>query len=541
MKDIIKNSIESAIEKLYPEQKDIVFSVDYAPASIDADFASNAALALAKKLGKKPMDIAREIASAAQSLSKGGLAMTIETAPPGFLNFAVPPEIWHEELKRILKEQEKYGSSSLGKGKKVNVEFVSANPTGPLTVGHGRGAVIGLVLSNIFKNLGYKVVRDYYYNDAGLQMKKLGQSVKLSVKRLLGENTADEFNKEQIDLYMGAYIGEIAAQSIEQKNLQTADDTTVEEYADFAAEIILGWIKNTLNKLGVGFDNFVRESNQKTKEVLEQLEKIGIVYEKDGAKWLKNAGGREDRVLVRKTGEPTYRLPDIAYHLEKVKKYDKVVTILGADHITQFPDISYAVEKLGGDSGRIRVIINQFVTLAGGKKMSTRKAEYVTLDELIAEVGAEVGADVAKFFFAINFANSHMVFDLDLAKDTSEKNPVYKVQYAHARIKSIKAKAGLQKGKADLELLNDQGETKLIRELAKFPEIAGGIADTYNVHHMPHYLLQLAENFHSFYEKVRVVSDDADLTSSRLALVEAAQPVFANGLRLMGIKPMNKM
>ncbi|MDP3994005.1 MAG: arginine--tRNA ligase [Candidatus Doudnabacteria bacterium] len=535
MKDSIKNSIKSAIEKLYPGHKDIEFSVDYAPENIHADFASNAALVLAKELGKRPMEIAGEIASAFRQAQ--GLAMTIETAPPGFLNFKVEAKQWIAELKKILKEDKKYGSGKIGKGKNINLESVSANPTGPLTVGHGRGAVIGLVLSNIFKTLGYKVVRDYYYNDAGLQMKKLGQSVKLSVKRQLKENTADDFNQEQIDLYMGAYIGEIAAQFVEQKRPQTADDATVKEYADFAAEIIFGWIKNTLNKLGVGFDNFVRESDQKTKEVLEQLEKIGIVYEKDGAKWLKNAGGREDRVLVRKTGEPTYRLPDIAYHLEKVKKYDKVVTILGADHITQFPDISYAVEKLGGDSGKIWVIINQFVTLGGGKKMSTRKAEYVTLDELIAEVGA----DVAKFFLAMNSANSHMVFDLDLAKDTSEKNPVYKVQYAHARIESIKARAGLQKGKADMKLLQDREEMKLIRELAKFPEIVGGIADTYNVHHLPHYLLQLAESFHSFYEKVRVVSDDADLTSSRLALVEAAQTVFANGLRLMGIEPMNKM
>ncbi len=548
MKQVIKNLICKAVAKLYPDYKDIDFSVDYAPAGIDADFASNVALILAKKMGKKPMDVASVILNEVKNLDSSVIVfpqndkINIEAAPPGFLNFKFSPAIWQKELAQILKLGIEYGFSHLGAGKKINVEFVSANPTGPLTVGHGRGAVIGLVLSNILKTSGYKVVRDYYYNDAGLQIKKLGESVRLQVRKLLGENTADEFHPEQIDIYLGAYIKDIATQFIEQKNLQTADNATIEEYSKFAAEIIFGWIKNTLDKLGVSFDNFIKESDQKTKKILEQLEKAGIVYEKAGAKWLENIKEREDKVLMRKTGEPTYRLPDIAYHLEKVKKYDKAITILGADHIGQFPDISYAVGKLGGDSGKIAVITNQFVTLAGGKKMSTRKANYVTLDELIQEVGP----DVTKFFMLMSASSSHMNFDLELARDTSEKNPVYRVQYAHARINSIVKKIKNQKSKIkitnqNLKLLENPEEVGLIRELAKFPELVYEIASNYTVHRLPHYLLGLSDKFHSFYEKVRVITEDVALTAARLSLVEGVRIVLANGLRLMGIKPMEKM
>lgn len=547
MKERIKKNIKKAIEKYYPEHKDIDIRVDYAPANIDADFSSNVSSVLGKRLDKKPMDIAVTLAK-----ELGAIPVA-----PVFLNFRVEPKAWIKELEKIVKEGDKYGSSKTGKGQKINLESVSANPTGPLTVGHGRGAVIGLVLSNILESQGYKVVRDYYYNDGGLQMKRLGESVQLRVREQLHERLKEP---EPMDIYLGAYIGDIAAQFIRQKKLKTTDDITVEEYSNFAAQIIFSGIKDTLHKLGIAFDNYFNElalfdKDKKSNiwEILEALEEKGAAYKKDGATWLK--AEPEDRVLVRSTGEPTYRLPDIAYHVHKLKLgYEKIINILGADHIAQFPDIKLAVKALGYDERKIQVIINQFVTLAGGRKMSTRKAEYVTLDELISEVGP----DVTKFFMLMSAPSTHMNFDMDLAKDTSEKNPVFRVQYAHARINSIlkKAKSGkdlsaglsfskaAEAGKAassDFEKLVDPLEIGLIRELAKFPELVSDLSHTYVVHQIPHYLLSLADRFHSFYEKVRVIGDDEAQTRARLMLVEGAKQVIGNGLRLMGIEPLEKM
>ena len=531
MKQEIRESVKQAITKLYPDAA-VDFSVDYAPENTGADFASNAALVLAKKIGQKPMEIAGEISKAIGEIRKIG---EIGIAAPGFINFRCSLKYWHTVLAGILKDGQKYGSSKIGKGKKINLESVSANPTGPLTVGHGRGAIIGLVLANVLKSQGYEVIRDYYYNDAGLQMKRLGESVQFCVRKKLDQFI--EGREYPARTYMGAYIEAIAQQFINEKHPNDADDITVEEYTSFAAEKLFSLIKKTLGDLGVSFDNYVKESDQNIDKILKLLEKAGIVDDREGAKWLKNRQGSEDKVLIRKTGEPTYRLPDIAYHLDKTKKYDKVVTVLGADHISQFPDISYAVEKLDGDAGKIHVIINQFVTLDGGKKMSTRKAEYVTLDELIEEVGA----DVTKFFFSMNSATSHMNFNIDLARDTSEKNPLYKVQYAYARINSILKKQQIKSQKPKLELLNNPDELSLIRELAKFPELEQEITANYNIHQIPHYLLSLAEKFHGFYEKVRVIGEDKHLTSARLALVQGVQTVLANGLRIMGIEPTEKM
>lgn len=520
MKEEIRKKIEKAIEKLYPEHKDVDIKVDYPPAGVDADFSSPVSSVLGKRLDKKPMEVA-------ESLAKEVGAVPVE---PVFLNFHIEPEDWIKELEIILQEGERYGSGE--KGQKINLESVSANPTGPLTVGHGRGAIIGLVLTNVLKHLGHKVTRDYYYNDGGLQMKKLGESIRLRIQELKGEKI--EFPE---DLYQGEYIRDIAKQYI--------DSGEKGEEWQFAAKIIFDDIKNTLSKLGIDFDHYFNELSLFDKKqknnvwaVLEALKEKGVVFEKDGATWLKSPSG-EDRVLVRSTGEPTYRLPDIAYHIYKLnEKYDKIINILGSDHIAQFPDIKFAVETLGYDGSRINVIINQFVTLAGGKKMSTRKATYVTLDELIDEAGA----DVTKFFMIMSSSSSHMTFDLDLAKDTSEKNPVFRVQYAHARINSILKKAPSLNASLRTRRAGWGGEElALIRELAKFPETLREIAENYSVHYLPHYLLGLADAFHGFYEKVKVITDDAKTTASRLALVKAVQTVIGTGLRLMGIEPMEKM
>jgi len=555
MKQAIKKAVIEALVKLYPEHKDIDFTVEYAPENTGADFASNVAMILAKKVGKKPGEVAEEIIDELIMPSGGqwSLGQNPVVAGPGFINFNASPYVWQNYLKNVLKQGDKYGQSDFGKGKKVNVESVSANPTGPLTVGHGRGAIIGQVLANVLASQGFKVEKDYYYNDAGLQMKKLGESVKLRAGEILGEQP--KFSDE---LYQGEYIRAIAQDYIDQNNLsQTHDD--LGKYAEFASGKIFKEILNTLENLGVDFDNFIKETDQDTNSVLAALEKAGVVYEKDGAKWLKLEDAPQDRVLVRSTGEPTYRLPDIAYHAKKTQSYDKAIDIFGSDHIAQFPDIKYGVEKLGGNSERIEVIINQFVTLKGGpsaplgtsKKMSTRAASYVTLDELVAEVGV----DVAKFFFALSAAKTHMKFDLDLARDTSDKNPLYKIQYAHARIQSILEKAKekgvilegaqatdrISKDKDSIASLQNDIELSLIREVSKFPELLLEISETYAIHLISHYLLGLADQFNSFYEKIRIISDDDEQTQARVGLITGVQTVLANGLELLGIKPLKKM
>lgn len=537
MKELIRQSIQRAIRRLYPDHADIVFAVDYAPEEANADIASNAALVLAKKFNKKPLEVADRLR---ETLSEVEGKIEISVASPGFLNFKVADiSYWHGVLAKILEEGNQFGQSDIGKGKKINVESVSANPTGPLTVGHGRGAVIGLIVSNVLKSRGYDVVRDYYYNDAGLQMKRLGESVKIRVQEELGEKT--EF-PEQIDIYMGTYIRGIAVQFIDKNKPQTADDATIEEYSDFAAQIIFSDIKQTLKRLGVTFDNFVKESDQDIERILKDLEAAGTVYEKDGAKWLKT-GREEDRVLVRSTGEPTYRLADIAYHVNKLKQgYDRIINILGADHIAQFPDIQHAVEAFGYDSSKIEVIINQFVTLAGGKKMSTRKAHYVTLDELMEEVGEAV----TLFFLASVAPSTHMTFDLDLAKDTSHKNPVYKIQYAHTRISSIIRKSGFDISsltKEDVSRIRGSRGIELVKEAAKYPEILKEISQSYSVHLLPHYLLRVADKLNSFYEtkEGRVLQKDNYATRASLALVRALMIVLANGLKILGIEAPEEM
>ena len=534
MKQEIRAAIEKAIEKLYPQHKDIVFAVDYAPPNVGADYSSNAAMILATKLAEKPDKVAEQLVGELKKLKP-------IVAKPGFLNFKFPENYWQGYLQEILSQGEAFGSSDAGRGTKINLESVSANPTGPLTVGHGRGAMIGLVLGNVLKTQGYDVTRDYYYNNGGLQMKKLGESVKLRVEEDLGSKIV--FPE---DLYQGEYIKVIAGSYIEEHSLKEAHND-LDKYATFAAAKILTQIKGVLGALTLDFDNYFKESsliNEKEKgniwEILKRLEEAGVLYKKDGAVWLKLNGGDNDKVLVRSTGEPTYRLPDIAYHAYKLDQgYDLVINVLGADHVGQFPDIQFALGKLGYDPEMVQVILHQFITLAG-KKMSTRIANYVTLDELIREVGA----DVVKFFMSMVAAKTHMNFDLALAKNTSDKNPVYKVQYAHARINSImkKAKFLLPDVKdIDLTLLRENEELDLIKELSKYPEILHNIRESYAVHHVPHYLLGLADKLHSFYEKIRVISDDDDLTKARMALMRGVQIVLANGLGLLGIEALDKM
>ncbi len=562
MKQQIRQTIQQAVVGLYPEHKDMEFSLDYAPAGVDADFASNVALMLAKKVGKKPMEVAEEIKKviATPTLRRGkqsqnheiassqtprndGYVVTI--APPGFLNFKLPQEVWQKELAEILMKGHKYGSSDIYKGEKARVEYVSANPTGPIHIGNARGGPYGEVICNVLENTGYKVLREYLHNDIGGQVEKLGQTLWYWYKKLQGE---------EINFPAGGYEGEylqevtLAATKKLGKNLNEQD---IPKLTQFVLANIFDENMEVLKKLGIVFDLIVKESDLrssgKTQEAIEFVKAKGVTLEKDGALWFApNDEFLEDReaVIVRSNEEPTYFASDIAYHKEKFEsKYGLIIDIFGSNHHGHVPKLQALSKIFGFDPQNFKVLLYQYVRVKQGTevvKMSKRAGTYVTA----REVFDEVGKDSMIFTLLMTAINTHVDFDLELAKDVSEKNPVYKVQYAHARINSIKLKAQSSKRKTtteNLKLLSDPLELSLMREMGKFPEIIQEIAENYTVHHLPHYLLGLAEKFHTYYERVKVITEDPGLTAARLEMVQGVQIVLANGLRLMRIEPMEKM
>ncbi|MDI6739098.1 MAG: arginine--tRNA ligase [Candidatus Edwardsbacteria bacterium] len=507
------------------------------------DWSTNVAMALAKQRKQNPRKLAEAIV-AGLSLDPELVAKT-EIAGPGFINFHLSQDWLYKELSALLSLGVKYGTSApLGARKKAQVEFVSSNPTGPLTVGHGRQAAIGDALARLLAAQGYEVSREYYFNDAGLQMKKLAQSVFLRYLQLLGREVAFPD-----DIYQGEYIRDIAAQCRAQKGdgLSEAD---LGFFKDTAVATIFEEIKKTLARMGIVFDVYYNESSlyddgaiDKTRQALKDK---GLTYEQDGALWFKATqfGADKDRVLVRSTGEPAYRLPDIAYHVTKFARgFDLVLDVFGSDHQATYPDVLAALGALGYDASKVEVKIHQFVTLRrGGEqvKMSTRKAEYVTVDEVIDEVGA----DAARYFFLMRRMESHLDFDLDLAKKQSDENPIYYVQYAHARICSILKHAvekGVARAKGDLTLLKEPEEVALIKALLDFPELVLSAAQSREPHRIPTYLQELAGIFHNFYHKHRVVTEDLKLSNARLDLCDAARIVIAGGLQLLGVSAPEKM
>ncbi len=508
------------------------------------DFASTLALQLAKHLKKNPRQIAEELKAFIpvdeRYISK------IEIAGPGFVNFFASKTYLHSQLKKILEEKKRFGQSAVGKGKTAQIEFVSANPTGPLTIGHGRGAVLGDTLARLLQAVGYRVTREYYFNNAGRQMRILGESVRLRYLELCGENV--EFPE---DYYQGEYIIDIARAIFKEKGDSLKSETDIAYFKDRAEQIIFTGIKNTIRRLGFEFDVFYNEKSLydegKIDEVIERLREKGLIAERDGAVWFLTSklGFDQDRVIVKSSGEPTYRLPDIAYHVEKVKRgFDLIIDIFGADHIATYPDVLAAVKALGYDVDRIKVLIHQFVTLYEGEekvKMSTRKANFVTLDELMDEVGV----DVTRYFFLMRSMNSHLNFDLTLAKKQSEENPVFYIQYAHARICSILKLAETRKidlnAAADLALLQAPEEINLIKHLVHFPQVVESSALNYEPHRLVNYLYDLATYFHKFYTECRVIGDDLQLSRARLALIDAARLVLANGLGLLGVTAPDHM
>ncbi|MCH7826482.1 MAG: arginine--tRNA ligase, partial [Bacteroidetes bacterium] len=448
-------------------------------------------------------------------------------------------------IEDILDKGDSYGKSNLYSGKKANVEYVSANPTGPLTVGHGRNAVVGDTIANILEWVGYTVDREYYFNNAGRQMRVLGDSVKLRYLELLGEKI--EFPE---DYYQGEYIKDIA-QKVKNKYGNSLKEEEPEGiFKQTAEKEIFEEIKTTLTNLNIHHNIFYNEKSLydegKIDDLLNSLKEKNLSYEKDNAIWLKltELGCEQDKVIVKATGEPTYRLPDIAYHLTKFERgYDLMVDLFGSDHNATYPDVLAAIKAEGKDTEKVKVVIHQFVTIMDkGEivKMSTRKANFITLDELTNEVGS----DVVRYFFNMRNVSTHMNFDLTLAKTQSDENPVFYLQYAHARICSILRmieNENLKSSTEHLELLVKDEELQLIKKLRQFGEEIELSAKLFEMNRICNYLEELASLFHKFYTFCRIIGTEQNLAEARIAIAIATKTVIKNGLQILGVSAPEKM
>jgi arginyl-tRNA synthetase len=526
------------------------------------DLSTNTALRLAKHLRKAPRAIADELCEGLRPRLDPGLVAAVELAGAGFVNFRFAPTYLYRELAALLEEGRSFGRSPR-LGKSAIVEFVSANPTGPLTVGHGRNAVLGDTIANLLDWGGYDVTREYYFNDAGRQMRVLGESVRARYEEILNPDLPRKEIKGPggsrvsvpasfpDDGYLGDYIVDIA-RSVHDKMGAVANPLPeLDVFKEAAEELIFAQIEATLRRLGIHMDTHFNEhslyESNAVWEVLDHLRETGYVYEQDGAVWLRlsELGREKDRVLVKSSGEPTYRLPDIAYHVDKLlRDFDLAVDIFGADHIDTYPDILSALRVLGYDDRRVNVVIYQFVTLVrGGEpvKMSTRMATYETLNDLLDEVGE----DVTRFFFLMRSPHAHLEFDLDLAKEASEKNPVFYLQYAHARIRAILRKAeevGFEfADDARLELLDDPVQQDLIKSLLRLPDVIAAAAAEFEPHRLTGYLRDVAVAFTQFYGNSRIIGEAEDVATARMALARATQLVLANGLGILGIEAPQRM
>jgi len=546
---ILRDTIHTLIKKgALPDAGDIDISVSIPQNKEFGDFATNIALVLASKARKPPRDVAGLII---EPLSKHkGLFETIEIAGPGFINFRVHPLMWISVLQGIHELKGDFGKSNIGGGKKVQIEFVSANPTGPLHVGHGRGAAVGDTLVRILRATGFDAQAEYYINDVGNQMNMLGSSVSARYHKLCGVDV--QFPQ---DGYKGTYIGNLAQQLKDihgEGLLNQPEEERIRICRNFAEKIISEGIKNDLELFNVHFDNWFSESSlyrqAKVDKTLEFLKSENLIYESEEAIWFKSTqfGDEKDRVLKKQDGSLTYFAPDIAYHKDKLDRgFEKIIDIWGADHHGYVPRMQAAIEALGAPRESFHALLIQLVSLERSGKpvyMSTRAGEFVTLQEIINEVGK----DAARYFFLMRRCDSHLIFDLELAKKKSEENPVFYIQYAHARICSILNNARAQNivpdvAKADLGLLSSNDNLELIKVLASFPDVLNSSAQNLEPHRIAFYLLDLATIFHKFYNKNRVISDKRDLTMARLVLIDAVRQVICNAFSLMGISAPESM
>jgi len=532
----IKEIIQQAIKAVFPKADIIEFAVEAADPKF-GDYSANAAMVLGKAMGENPMDIANNIID---SIKSDEIFAAVEFAKPGFINFKIALPYLQKQILEINKAGEKYGNSDLGKDLKINVEFVSANPTGPLTLGNGRGAYAGDSLANVLESFGASVEREYYINDRGAQIIALGHSIL----------------KDAQAVYRGKYIDELKDLIVHYHTAQYGSGKP-EEVGQLAAAIIMEEsIKKTILKMGIKFDRWFSESalyKGAIEDAMGILDSHRLTYKKDGALWLKTTdyGDDKDRVLITSEKEFTYFAADLAYHWVKIKRgYNTLIDIWGADHHGYIGRMKAGIEILEKELEEgvdFEILIAQLVRLISkGKeiKMSKRAGTYVTLDELIDEVGP----DVTRFFFLERALNTHMDFDLDLAKEKSEKNPVYYIQYAYARIHSILAKFEARNPKSETnsksqitKLIKEKQEIDLIKELVKLPDIIIETAEDHQVQRLPYYAIELATRFHNFYEQCRVISEDENLTAARISLIKATQIVLKKTLDLMGISAPEKM
>ena len=512
----------------------------------NGDFSTNLAMQLTRILRQNPRKIAEAIVS---GIDLPGLVERVEIAGPGFINFYLVPGWLNRVLPAIQEEDADYGKSNAGGGERVQVEFVSANPTGLLHMGNARGGALGDTLAAVLNEAGYVCDKEYYINDAGNQVENLGKSVEARYFELLGR---DDYQIPE-DGYHGKDIIATAQRLLDEKGEALVDLPEAERrelMKNYALKEKVAGIRGSLENFGVVFDNWFSEQSLhdagSVHEVVDILREKGYVYEKDGAQWLRATdwGEEKDEVLVRSNGTPTYFAADIAYHRDKFERgYKRLINIWGADHHGHVARLKGAMTALGYDGDAITVILMQLVRLyRGGEivKMSKRSGKYVTLDELIEEVGKEA----ARFFFIMRSPDSALDFDLDLAKAESSDNPVYYVQYAHARICSILSVAGVDTPKAadvDLSLLTEENERVLIRKLAEWPQEVADAARELAPYHLAYYAKELANAFHSFYNSCKVLTDDAALRDARLALVDCTRITLRNVLTLLGLSAPERM
>jgi arginyl-tRNA synthetase len=586
MKHHLSQLLSEAVQTLssqgvLPAEQTIEINLERTRDRKHGDFASNLAMVLCKAAGSKPRDLAAKLVSA---LPDSGQVTRVEIAGPGFINFFLSPGAYHATIAEILDQGDEYGRSNIGEGKLVQVEFVSANPTGPLHVGHGRGAAYGATVADLLDAVGYRVHREYYVNDAGRQMDILATSVYLRYLELCGETLSFPSNG-----YKGDYVWDIGA-SLHRKYADSlrhsaaelfdgipADEadggdkevhidaliarakallgeTHYQEAFDLGLHSILDNIRRDLEEFGVRYDEWFSErsltGNGSVRLVIERLQQSGHVYEKAGALWFRSTdfGDEKDRVVVRDNGQTTYFASDIAYHMNKLERgYDRVIDVWGADHHGYVPRVKAALSAIGDDVGKLDVLLVQFAVLyRGGEKvqMSTRSGEFVTLREL----RHEVGNDAARFFYVMRKCEQHMDFDLDLAKSRSNENPIYYIQYAHARVASVLRQLGdkgLQwdaaRGAEKLGLLNEAHEDELMVTLSRYPEIVESAAINHEPHLLAHYLRDLANDFHTYYNAHQFLVEDDALRDARLNLIVATKQIIANGLKLLGVSAPDSM
>ena len=554
MKQKIKNLILSAMTGAYEngELPSSVFpdvEVEVPKIESHGDFSTNIAMIMASIQKMPPKKIATTIIK--HMIDHDGILAKTQIAGPGFINFFINRMSWHSVLRRIHKEDTRYGASNIGNGKKIQVEFVSSNPTGPLHVGHGRGAAVGDAVANILLFCGYDVKKEYYINDSGRQINTLGRSVFLRYKELLGEKI--EFPE---NCYQGDYIREFAEEVRKNKGDELVRENeayAVNYCARYAAGNIIDDIKKDLELFGVTFDRWYSEQSLydsgKVDKVLNDLRSRNLVYEKDGALWFrtKDFGDEKDRVVVRNNGQTTYFASDIAYHQDKFDRgFERVIDVWGADHHGYIPRITASIEASGRSKNQFNVILVQLVNLLRGGEpvaMSTRAGEFVTLRDVISEVGP----DAARFIFLTRHYESPLDFDLEVAKKKTNENPVFYVQYVHARISSIVRK-GRERGISSIAwddravaMLKEPEEIHLIKTMARYPEVVRCSAEFMEPHRITFYLMDLASSFHAYYNKHRVLTDDPLLTGGRLYLVLAVKKVIRNGLTLLGVTTPEKM